>query len=53
MANLNESKVQQILTALKKINYGSVLITIHEGEITQLDSTEKNRFVKPKPVKHS
>ncbi|PLR66248.1 YezD family protein [Bacillus sp. UMB0893] len=48
MANLNETKVQQILTALKKINYGSVLITIHEGEITQLDSTEKNRFTKPK-----
>ncbi|MGM0920328.1 MAG: YezD family protein [Bacillota bacterium] len=51
MANINESKVQQILTALKKINYGSVLITIHDGEITQLDSTEKSRFSKTKPVK--
>ncbi|WP_081414043.1 YezD family protein [Metabacillus indicus] len=51
MANVKESHLQQILTAVKKIDYGSVLITIHGGEITQLDSTEKNRFTKPKPVK--
>jgi hypothetical protein len=51
MATINETKVQQIITALKKINYGSVLITIHDGEITQLDSTEKSRFSKTKSVK--
>ncbi|TDL83232.1 YezD family protein [Peribacillus frigoritolerans] len=51
MASLNEKKVQQILTVLKKINYGSVLITIHDGEITQLDSTEKKRFTKTNTAK--
>ncbi|MDQ0219244.1 DUF2292 domain-containing protein [Peribacillus cavernae] len=48
MVNLSEEKVQHILSALQKIEYGSLLITIHEGEITQVDSTVKNRFLKPK-----
>ncbi|MGG1481360.1 YezD family protein [Bacillus smithii] len=29
---------------LSNLDYGSILITIHEGEITQLDITEKKRF---------
>lgn len=46
MAKSSESIVKQIIEALNKINYGSVLITIHDGEITQIDSTEKKRVVK-------
>lgn len=48
MAKSNETVIKQILATLNKIKYGSVLITIHDGEITQIDSTEKNRFVKNK-----
>lgn len=48
MAIVDQEKVDYILTLLKNIEYGSVLITVHEGQITQIDSTEKNRFV---PVK--
>jgi hypothetical protein len=48
MANLNEDKLQHILSAINKIEYGSLLITIHDGEITQLDSTVKSRFSKTK-----
>ncbi|MBD1381066.1 YezD family protein [Metabacillus arenae] len=48
MANLSEAKTQHILSALKQIEYGSLLITVHDGEITQIDRTEKNRFLKTK-----
>lgn len=48
MANVDQEKVDYILTLLKKIEYGSVLITIHDNQITQIDHTEKHRFVAAK-----
>jgi hypothetical protein len=44
MSAYNDSKLNEILSAIQNLNYGSILITIHEGEITQLDITEKKRF---------
>ncbi|HWO98482.1 MAG TPA: YezD family protein [Bacillus sp. (in: firmicutes)] len=44
MAIVDQEKVDYILTLLKNIEYGSLLITIHDGQITQIDHTEKNRF---------
>jgi hypothetical protein len=28
-----------------KLRFGSVLITVHEGRVTQVESVEKTRFV--------
>ncbi|MFJ5965855.1 MULTISPECIES: YezD family protein [unclassified Bacillus (in: firmicutes)] len=41
---MDEQKLNFILSALKSIEYGSVVITIHNGHITQVDTTEKTRF---------
>ncbi|MBD8114604.1 DUF2292 domain-containing protein [Priestia megaterium] len=35
------------MTVLENIQYGSLNITIHNGEITQVDCSEKHRFRLP------
>ena len=44
MRKIDDSKLDYILSELKKLNYGSLVITVHEGDITQIDITEKKRF---------
>ncbi len=44
MQKIDELKLDYIISELKKLNYGSVVITVHEGDITQIDITEKKRF---------
>ncbi|HWO98501.1 MAG TPA: YezD family protein [Bacillus sp. (in: firmicutes)] len=41
----SQEAINQVLNILKDIKYGSVLITLHDGKITQVDSTEKIRFL--------
>lgn len=36
--------ISEVSEALKNVQYGSIVITIHDGEITQVDTTEKKRF---------
>ncbi|MBN8251574.1 YezD family protein [Priestia flexa] len=48
MAAITQEKIDYIVKLLSDINYGSVLITLHDGQITQVDHTEKNRFIKAK-----
>ncbi|WP_449538918.1 YezD family protein [Ferdinandcohnia sp. Marseille-Q9671] len=50
MAKLEESKVTHILSTLEKLEFGSIVITVHNGEITQIDATEKRRFSLHKPT---
>ncbi|MET3408620.1 hypothetical protein ABIC59_006140 [Priestia aryabhattai] len=47
MARVDEQKINYIIAALKKLQYGSLNITIHNGEITQVDCNEKHRFTLP------
>ncbi|WP_409305103.1 DUF2292 domain-containing protein [Peribacillus sp. SCS-155] len=44
MKRIDEQKINQIISSLQNIEYGSVLITVHAGEITQIDTTEKIRY---------
>ena len=44
MGRIEESKVEHIISSLKNLQYGSIVITVHDGEITQIDTTEKKRF---------
>ncbi|WP_179151839.1 YezD family protein [Oceanobacillus senegalensis] len=44
MAKIDELKISHILEVLKDLEYGSVVITVHDEEITQIDTTEKKRF---------
>jgi hypothetical protein len=59
MTFLYQEKIDFIVNALRKIKYGSLLITIHDGQIIQVDSTERNGFgntknktVKKKPLQY-
>ncbi|MEK4027249.1 YezD family protein [Pseudobacillus sp. FSL P4-0506] len=50
MENIEEEKINYILKMLTNIKYGSLVITIHDGQITQIDSIEKNRFTTNKKL---
>lgn len=41
---LNEWWQERISDQLKGMEYGSVLITVHDGRIVQIDRTERKRF---------
>ena len=42
MTTLDQEKMDYIVALLKNIKYGSLVITIHDSQITQVDSLEKN-----------
>jgi hypothetical protein len=44
MANLDQKEINYIVEKLKQIEYGSLVITVHEGQVTQVDTTEKSTF---------
>ncbi|MBA9025109.1 YezD family protein [Peribacillus huizhouensis] len=44
MGSIDEIKLKYIISSLKNLEYGSLNITVHEGEITQIDVTDKKRF---------
>lgn len=48
MAIVDQAKANYILSTLKSMEYGSVVITVHDGTITQIDKTEKTRFAQKK-----
>ncbi|WP_081825529.1 YezD family protein [Bacillus sp. UNC41MFS5] len=50
MAVLDKEQIENIIVMLKNLEYGSLVITIHAGYITQMDRTEKNRFATQKSV---
>ncbi|GGA32135.1 hypothetical protein GCM10007416_00890 [Kroppenstedtia guangzhouensis] len=43
-ATVSQKQVEEIIKALKGLEYGSVLITVHDTNIVQIDRTEKHRF---------
>ena len=40
----NSSLVNELLSAINSLRFGSVEITIHEGRVTQIEKREKVRF---------
>lgn len=44
MAIIKDEVFKEIIENLKGLSYGTVSITVHNDEITQLDVTEKKRF---------
>lgn len=42
---LDDEKLKYLTSSLNNIDFGSVIITVHNGQITQIDTTEKKRFV--------
>lgn len=48
MVNSKDRVLEQIVKDARNVQFGTVSITIHDGEITQVDVTEKKRFQKTK-----
>ncbi|MCM2674532.1 YezD family protein [Shouchella plakortidis] len=46
MAQTDPIKIDEIEKKINSIKYGTVLITIHNDQITQIDATEKTRFTR-------
>ncbi|MFB1052157.1 DUF2292 domain-containing protein [Paraliobacillus sp. JSM ZJ581] len=46
MGKLDQVKLDYLNHILQDIDYGSIVLTVHDGYITQIDSTEKKRFQK-------
>lgn len=51
VATLDQSQINYILERLEQLEYGSINITVHEGQVTQVDMTEKSRFETKNKVK--
>lgn len=46
LSKLDEAQLEYLTASLREIDYGSVVITVHDGHVTQIDTTEKKRFLK-------
>jgi hypothetical protein len=44
MVKVNDALLKQIVEQLDQIQYGTLLVTVHNDEVTQLDVTRKQRF---------
>jgi hypothetical protein len=42
--SIHDEKILRIWKALEGLKYGTVLITVHDSNIVQIDRTEKHRF---------
>ncbi|MEI3607753.1 YezD family protein [Pseudogracilibacillus sp. SE30717A] len=46
MSKLDDAQKDFLTASLREIDYGSVVITVHDGQVTQIDTTVKKRFQK-------
>ncbi|MEK3887986.1 YezD family protein [Bacillus sp. FSL K6-3431] len=44
MATQDEKVIDYIKSELSSIDYGSIVITVHDGKVTQIEKNEKKRF---------
>ena len=44
MSKVTEQTLDYLKESIDKIAFGSVVITVHNGKITQIDTTDKKRF---------
>ncbi len=52
--NVDPQVIEKIISALETLDFGTVQITVHNSQVTQIDKVEKYRFsLKSKEVKQS
>ncbi|WP_082883825.1 MULTISPECIES: YezD family protein [Bacillaceae] len=51
MKKLDQKKIEYLMSLLQRLEYGSLLITVHANEITQVEIKEKTRIAKTGTVK--
>lgn len=47
---IDQKVLEKILKTIQQINYGEVVITIHNSEIVQIEKREKERFALDKSL---
>ena len=40
--------ISQLLEALRSLRYGSVVLTVHDGQVVEIEKTERIRTNRPK-----
>ncbi|PIP20058.1 MAG: DUF2292 domain-containing protein [Candidatus Omnitrophica bacterium CG23_combo_of_CG06-09_8_20_14_all_40_11] len=43
---INDMVLKEIIKSIQQINYGEVVVTIHDKKIVQIEKREKKRFQK-------
>jgi len=44
LSKLSKEQFDYLENSLRQIDFGTIVITVHNGQITQIDTTEKRRF---------
>ena len=48
--NIDQEILKEIIKSIQQINYGEVVITVHDSDIVQVEKREKKRFKTRKPL---
>ena len=48
--NIDQEILEEIIKSIQQINYGEVVITVHDSDIVQVEKREKKRFKTRKPL---
>ena len=48
--NTDQEILEEIIKSIQQINYGEVVITVHDSNIVQVEKREKKRFKARKPL---
>ena len=48
--NIDREILEEIIKSIQQINYGEVVITVHDSDIVQVEKREKKRFKARKPL---
>jgi hypothetical protein len=49
---LDEQILQKIIALIESIEFGTIQITVHDSQITQIDKVEKHRFQLQRKPQH-
>ena len=44
ITEIDEKVLEGVVESIKSIQYGTVNITVHEGKVTQIETSRKQRF---------
>ncbi|MFC1645841.1 YezD family protein [Candidatus Omnitrophota bacterium] len=42
--NIDQEILEEIIKSIQQINYGEVVITVHDSDVVQIEKREKKRF---------
>lgn len=49
LSDAERELLRQLINALRSLQYGSVILTVHDGQLVEIQKTEKIRMRNPRP----